>query len=987
MEGLLGALAVLFLLVVPIVGFVVPIVAWIRASEAKRRVEELSLTIGEQLARTQQELILARRAFDELDVRVRQLQRAALPPATPPAWPVPSKESEPAAQAPHAETPLAEEPTQEHAQERPQEHAQEPTPERAPDPTPESTSEPTPEPTQGPTPERAPEPRPELTPERAPERAPEREAAPAGSLPATTPDLRPPATLEERIGLVWFTRFGAAALLLGVAYFFKYAVDNAWIGPVGRLVAGGLVGLGLLGFAEHGREKTKAIFTNMVVGAGLSVLLFAAYASHAFYEIVPASLATVAIAVISVGGGALAVRHRAEAILILSTCAALAAPVLLSTGRDQPALLFGYVGIVSVLAHVACFRGRFSVAPWVPIVGASALYVGWYVQYFEATKSIEALDAAPATYGALSTRIVPLGAVVLLALEWIGLSLLGDRAHAMTGATGPGSKADHRHGLGYVVVALLFTTLGLATLLFDHAVLLSSSLVAVAAVAAALARRYDDPSLLLWSELSATAAFAAMASRAPLEVVPVIIALLARAVLVCGAIATSQARDRAASFAASGLALLVLTASAAITLGPEHPLLFLGLLVALSVLVVAEGHRRDAPTPGALAMLISFPFLFVGAPPFSPLHTSAPAAPVDHTFLLLAAIWAGTYALGMIAAVFTKGRPATATPVLTSAIALLLFVGLVFMFTPDDAATLRSVLLLAVGVSSLVVGAGMHRSGAVGLGSVYFGLSLALFVASAALLLSGVSITLVWAALAGVLAVLAARERNDAWLAFAGMLSLAVVGRLLAIDAWLPERARDLYFESNGARGELFPRFLLHPRALSLAGTASGFFVVAAAFRRIEQRAGVAHVASFVGHAIALVLVVSEARHFAFSVPQLASLAPYTWRAVFDEAVAAQADAVGVVTTLALGSYAIAVLLLGFRARTALPRYVGLGLFLVALGKLGLYDIWYLPRIYQIGALVGTGALLLSASFLYARFGKRLVSLIREGTVAPDRAR
>ena len=115
--------------------------------------------------------------------------------------------------------------------------------------------------------------------------------------------------------------------------------------------------------------------------------------------------------------------------------------------------------------------------------------------------------------------------------------------------------------------------------------------------------------------------------------------------------------------------------------------------------------------------------------------------------------------------------------------------------------------------------------------------------------------------------------------------------------------------------------------------------------------------------------------------PDLAGIASFARRSVFDEALAAQADAIGVVTTLALGSYAIAVLLLGFRARTALPRYVGLGLFVIALGKLGLYDIWYLPRIYQISALVGTGALLLSASFLYARFGKRLVRLIKDGAI------
>ena len=51
------------------------------------------------------------------------------------------------------------------------------------------------------------------------------------------------------------------------------------------------------------------------------------------------------------------------------------------------------------------------------------------------------------------------------------------------------------------------------------------------------------------------------------------------------------------------------------------------------------------------------------------------------------------------------------------------------------------------------------------------------------------------------------------------------------------------------------------------------------------------------------------------------------------------------------------------------------------MGKLALYDVWNLPRVYQMMVLLAVGALLLGASFLYARFGRRLVALLRDGSV------
>src|SRR5258706_11466613 len=77
---------------------------------------------------------------------------------------------------------------------------------------------------------------------------------PAVAPPVAPRDLPPPVStippprpespqLETRLGLAWVNRIGAITLTLCAAFIFKYAVDNAWIGPGGRVALGVFAGL------------------------------------------------------------------------------------------------------------------------------------------------------------------------------------------------------------------------------------------------------------------------------------------------------------------------------------------------------------------------------------------------------------------------------------------------------------------------------------------------------------------------------------------------------------------------------------------------------------------------------------------------------------------------------------------------------------------------------------------------------------------------
>jgi Predicted membrane protein (DUF2339) len=89
--------------------------------------------------------------------------------------------------------------------------------------------------------------------------------------------------------------------------------------------------------------------------------------------------------------------------------------------------------------------------------------------------------------------------------------------------------------------------------------------------------------------------------------------------------------------------------------------------------------------------------------------------------------------------------------------------------------------------------------------------------------------------------------------------------------------------------------------------------------------------------------------------------------------------------TVAWAAGATALVVGGFAARSALTRRLGLGVFAAALAKLALWDVWRLARGYQVGVFVAVGALLLAASYLYARRGAR-GGLAREAAQPTSRA-
>ena len=215
--------------------------------------------------------------------------------------------------------------------------------------------------------------------------------------------------LETQMGLTWVNRVGAVTLVIGVAFFFKYAIDNRWIGETGRVLLGFIAGCLTLAVADHFWRRDQETFAQGICGSGIAVLYLSFYASFAFYHLVPQAVAFLLFSLTTGLAGVLALRYNAAAIAALGMFGGYAAPVLLSTGEDRPWTFFTYLLLLNIGALVISKTRSWRRLDWLAFCSTAYLYLSWYEVHFKAEKQIVATVFAVVFYlifADLSDRIL-----------------------------------------------------------------------------------------------------------------------------------------------------------------------------------------------------------------------------------------------------------------------------------------------------------------------------------------------------------------------------------------------------------------------------------------------------------------------------------------------------------------------------------------------------------------------------------------------------
>jgi uncharacterized membrane protein len=207
--------------------------------------------------------------------------------------------------------------------------------------------------------------------------------------PGEAVPAKPPRSLEDRLGSQIFNRIGIVAILIGATWFLKLAMDNHWIGPMGRILIGLIAGAGIVVWSERFRRREFAAFSYSLKAVGTGVLYLSLWASFQLYHLLPANAAFGLMLLVTIWNAWMAWAQQSELLAAYAIAGGFATPILLSTGGNHQVFLFSYLLTLDVatiaLVRLAAARSKsWSRLLMAVLPGTIVYFIGWYSRFYTA---------------------------------------------------------------------------------------------------------------------------------------------------------------------------------------------------------------------------------------------------------------------------------------------------------------------------------------------------------------------------------------------------------------------------------------------------------------------------------------------------------------------------------------------------------------------------------------------------------------------------
>jgi uncharacterized membrane protein len=188
--------------------------------------------------------------------------------------------------------------------------------------------------------------------------------------------------VESMIAGRWFNYVGILAVALATAFFLKYAFDNNWIGPGGRVTIGLLVGGLMYPLSQWVFNRGYQYYSEGIAGLGAGILYLSVWSGWHYYHIFPQSYAFPLMIAITAATAVVAIGRNSERIAVLALAGGLLTPLLVSTGQNEEVALFSYLIVLGggMLAIAWAKKWKW-VAP-LQFVATLIYFWGWYGEYY-----------------------------------------------------------------------------------------------------------------------------------------------------------------------------------------------------------------------------------------------------------------------------------------------------------------------------------------------------------------------------------------------------------------------------------------------------------------------------------------------------------------------------------------------------------------------------------------------------------------------------
>lgn len=182
--------------------------------------------------------------------------------------------------------------------------------------------------------------------------------------------------IEKFIGENLVSKIGIAVLVLAIGFFVKYAIDQNWIKPVGRVSIGILCGGILIALAHRMRNNYKA-FSSVLAGGGLAVFYFTITLAFHQFHLFDQTKAFIIMVVITAFAAVLSLLYNRQELAVIALVGGFAAPFLLSTGEGNYKTLFIYLIILNSGLLIISYNKAWRILNLLSFIFTVFIYGNW----------------------------------------------------------------------------------------------------------------------------------------------------------------------------------------------------------------------------------------------------------------------------------------------------------------------------------------------------------------------------------------------------------------------------------------------------------------------------------------------------------------------------------------------------------------------------------------------------------------------------------
>lgn|GEM_PF-257644 len=198
--------------------------------------------------------------------------------------------------------------------------------------------------------------------------------------PSVSQPSSDPVSSEDTSGKI-LGRIGIAAVLIGVAFFLKYAFDNNWIGPAGRVMIGIIAGLGFLGLGQYLRAKYLQ-YSDLIMGGGIAISYLSIFSAHTFYNLIDSPTTGVLMFLVTLLSFAISIVNATQILAVVSVIGAFATPFLVGSQENSMVVLFGYIILINIGVLGISFFKKWPPLNLASFIGTIINFVVWYTTFY-----------------------------------------------------------------------------------------------------------------------------------------------------------------------------------------------------------------------------------------------------------------------------------------------------------------------------------------------------------------------------------------------------------------------------------------------------------------------------------------------------------------------------------------------------------------------------------------------------------------------------